>query len=265
MGLLAAHADAQFRPVEATPGEDYHIELGYRFWSPSPDILLGSGDLALLSQTGVDFVREFNIQDKRFNEFRTAVRGGKHKLRLSHLNIEYNQAAQLQRTVVFGGRTFTVNADATADLQWEMWRIGYEYDLYKASRGYFGVFGEMNFNHVVANLHATAAGSTVSSLTDEKAPVPAVGIVGRAYPHRNIAITAEYSGFKMPKFLAKKINADTNADVHVRDLDIYVTGSITRYLGIEGGYRTFTTSYLFDEDSGDLGLKGPYFGLLVRF
>jgi len=51
----------------------------------------------------------------------------------------------------------------------------------------------------------------------------------------------------------------------MKDLDIYVTGSITRYFGIQGGYRWLSADYEIDRDLGDLSMKGPYIGAMIRF
>jgi hypothetical protein len=264
--LVATSAEAQFRPPRPTPpGENFHVELGLMLWKPTPGIIIGSDALAVVSDAGVDFVNEFNIADKKFNEFRGVLKGGKNKLRVSHVDIVYNESARLQRAIVFGGRTFNVSADATADLEWDMWRIGYERDLVATSRGLFGFITEVNFNHVVANVKATDALTTVSSLTDEKVPVPAVGVIGRVYPHKNVSITAEFTGFKMPGFLAAKLFDRDDADAHIKDFDIYLTGSITRFLGIQGGYRSLSADYLIDDGNGDLEMKGPYIGGMIRF
>src|SRR5690349_14720080 len=85
--LIAPRADAQFRVSQLPPGENYHVELGLMFWKPSPGIIIGSDSLDALNPQGVDFVQEFNIEDKRFNEFRGVLRGGKNALRVSHVNM----------------------------------------------------------------------------------------------------------------------------------------------------------------------------------
>ena len=263
--FAASQADAQFRPEQPTPGEDYHVELGMMFWNPTPGIVVGSDSLRTVSATGVDFVQEFNIPTKRFKEFRGALRGGKSKLRFSHVDMTYNESAVLQRAIVVGGRTFNVAADATADLDWDLWRIGYEHDFVKTNRALLGFIAEVNFSHVVADLRASSQGVTAVSLTDEKVPFPALGVIARAYPHKNVGITFEWTGFKMPGFLADKLTDLNNGDAHMRDLDISVTGSITRYFGIQGGYRAMSADYILDSDTGDFEMKGPYFGAMVRF
>jgi hypothetical protein len=264
--FVSSQADAQFRPEPApAPGENFNVELAMMFWKPSPGIVIGSDSLSVVGSTGVDFVQEFNIQDKRFNDFRGVIRAGKTKLRVSHVKLAYNEAAVLQRAINISGRTFNVAANATADLEWDLWTIGYERDFVKTGRGLLGFIAEVNFNHVVADLSATSQGFTATSLTDEKVPFPALGLIGRVYPHKNVGITAEWTGFKMPGFIADKLTDTDNGDAHMKNFDIYVTGSITRFFGVQGGYRNLSADYLLDDDSGDLQMKGPYFGAMVRF
>ena len=265
--FAASQADAQFRAPEApAPGENFHVELALMFWKPTPGIVIGSDSLRAVNATGVDLVQQFGIEDKRFNEFRTVLQGGKSKVRISHVDMVYNEAATLQQAIVIGGRPFNIAADATADLDWELWKVGYEHDFVKTGRGFFGFIADMHFNHVVANLSATSQGFTAGSLTDKKVPFPALGVIGRVYPHKNVGVTAEWSGFKMPGFIADKLtDTGDGGDAHLKNFDVSVTGSITRYFGVQGGYRALTADYLLDTDSGDLEMKGFYFGGMVRF
>jgi hypothetical protein len=263
--LVSAQADAQFSVSEPASGENFNVELGLMFWKPSPGIVIGSDSLSTAGASGLDFVQEFGIKDKRFNEFRAVIRGGKSKLRLSHVKMLYDEAAVLQRAVVVGGRTFNVAANATAELEWDLWKIGYEKDFVKTDRALLGFIAEVNFNHVVANLAATSSGITASSLTDEKVPFPALGAIARVYPHKAVGITAEWTGFKMPGFIANKLTDTDNGAAHMKNFDISVTGSFTRYFGVQGGYRALSADYLLDDDSGDLEMTGPYFGAMIRF
>jgi hypothetical protein len=263
--LLAARADAQFRVADPAPGEQFHVELGLMFWNPTPGLQIQTGGLAALGESEVDFVQEFGIENERFNEFRAVLKAAKkHKIRVSHVLAEYNAAATLQRTIVFGGRTFPVSVPATADLQWRVWRFGYEWDFVANDRGVVGVVTELKFNQVSADLEAVGLGS---ELTEVSAPVPTIGALARVYPHKTFSLTAEFTGFKVPGFLAKKITdaIDDDADAKVFDLDLYGTVNFGSHVGAQLGYRSLTADYLFDEDAGDLELKGWYFGGLVRF
>jgi len=264
--FATSQANAQFRAPEApAPGENFHVELGLMLWKPTPGIVIGSSSLQAVNASGVDLVQQFGIADKRFNEFRAVLQGGKTKLRASHVDMVYNQAATLSQPVVIGGRPFNIAANATANLDWELWKVGYEHDFVKTGRGFFGFIGEVNFNHVVADLNATAQGLSASSLTDEKVPFPALGAIGRVYPHKNVAVTAEWTGFKMPAFIANRLTDTKNGAAHMKNFDVSVTGSITRFFGLQGGYRALSADYLLDSDTGDLEMKGLYFGGMIRF
>ena len=265
IGLFATQANAQFRRSDPAPGENFHIELGLMFWKPTPGIVIGSSSLSTVSGAGLDVVETLDIADKRFNEFRGVIKLGKNKLRVSHVNMTYNETNTLTQTIVVGGRPFSGSATATGDLQWELWRVGYEHDFVATDRGLFGIVTELNFNHVVADLSASASGFTSSSLTDEKVPFPALGVIGRVYPHKNVGVTVEWTGFKMPGFIANKLTDTDNGEAHMKDFDIYVTGSFTRYFGVQGGYRALTADYILDSDTGDFEMKGVYFGAMVRF
>jgi len=255
--LLAGRAEAQFAVSDPAPGEDYTVELGLMFWQPTPTLLIQTGALTQITGGEVDFVQEFGIENKRFTEFRIVARPGrKHKIRFSRVAMRYDEEAILQRTVTFGGRTFNIGAPATADLKWDLYRIGYEWDFVARDRGFVGVIAELKHNKVSADVAAAGFGSEFYEAT---APVPSVGVIGRGYPHPAVSITAEFSGFKLPDTISEEFEAK------LFDFDIYGTVSIGRHVGIQGGYRSVVAEYVVDDDTGDLKLKGLYFGGLVRF
>jgi hypothetical protein len=264
--LLSSRAEAQFRVADPASGEDFHVELGLMFWSPTPELIVQTGALAVLGTSGVDFVQEFGIEKTRFNEFRGVIKAGrKHKIRVSHVMMEYHESATLQRTIVFGGQVFPVSAPATADLEWRLWRLGYEWDFVARDRGLLGFITELKYNDVSAALAATGFGSSVTEVT---APIPTIGVIARAYPHKEVSITAEFTGFKMPGFIGNRISDAIEGDdfeAKMYDFDIYATLNFGRYVAVQGGYRSVTADYLVDQDSGDLKMKGFYWGGLVRF
>ena len=257
--LLVPQAEAQ------GPGENYHVEFGAMFWAPQPGIVILSGSVAPLTDAGVDFVKEFNLENERFTEFRGVLKGGKHKLRISRVPFKYEETATLQQDVVFAGRTFPAGTEVTADLSWDLWRYGYEYDFAKGDGGYIGFLAEVKQNNVTADLRLGSSPRSGASLTDINFAAPQLGIVGRGYPHRNISITAEFTGLKVPGFIRERFTDAEEFEAHFIDFDIYATVSITRFLGIQGGYRMLSVEYTEDAESGDLEMKGPYFGGVLRF
>jgi len=267
LGLLfSSPAYAQFRLPDPASGERFHVELGLMFWSPTPEILVQTGALAPLGEAGVDFVSEFGIEKTRFNEFRGVIKAGrKHKIRVSHVRMEYSESTTLQRTIVFGGQTFPVSVAASADLSWRLWRFGYEWDFVARDRGLLGLVTELKYNQVSAALSAAGFGS---ELTEVNAPIPTIGLIARGYLHEDVSITAEFTGFKVPGFIGERISDSLSGDdfeAKMYDFDLYGTINFGSHAAVQGGYRSVTADYLVDEDAGDLKMKGYYFGGLLRF
>ena len=223
------------------------------FWKPSPELTLSTDALAGSSVGDVDFVKEFGIEDKMFPEFRAAI-GRSHKFRLSYVKFEYAEDATIQRTFTFQGRTFTVGAPATADIKWDLWKFGYEWDFVSRERGFFGVIVDVKYNTIDASVDSPVLRSTATA--DVTAPVPTIGVIGRGYILPMVAITGEFTGLSL--------NRD-DFEAKFFDFDINGTVSFGRHLGAQAGYRSVDVHYLTDGDAGDLKMKGPYVGGVLRF
>ena len=240
---LAASADAQGSP------ENYHAEAGVMLWKPSPDMIITSGTLG----TPVDFVNTFAVEDKWFADVRVVLKPArKHKLRFSATPIKYESTQTLTQTIRFGGQTYAVGVPTTASLKWTLMRAGYEWDPIVTERGFAGLIFDLKYNKLNAELSAPL----VMEIYERKVPVPTIGGIWRGYVARSFAITAEFTGLKFD-------HGDLNAKLY--DLDIYGTANVGRNVGAQFGYRSVTVDYDSDTDTGDLKLKGPYIGALVRF
>jgi hypothetical protein len=245
--LIATTAHAQL------PAEDHVVELGVMFWKPSPELMLSTDDLTDAGVGRVDFVQEFGIEDKYFPEFRATI-GRSHKFRASFVTFSYDAETTINRTIRFEGRTFNVGVPAIADIKWNLYRFGYEWDFVSRERGFFGFIADLKYNKVVASIASPVL--TSPAATDTTAPVPTLGVIGRGYLAPAVSITGEFTGLS--------INRD-EFEGKFFDFDLYGTVSFGRHLGVQGGYRSVVVDYLVDEDSGELKMKGPYFGAVLRF
>ncbi len=231
-------------------------EFSVNFWMPTPEITIQSG--ALTGATGgtvtdIDFVDEFGIEDKSFPEFRFAV-GRSHKFRFGYVPIKYEADAIIQRRITFRGQTFNVGVPASTEIKWDLWRFGYEWDFVSMDKGYFGVVGELKYNKMEASITSPALTSTAA--TEQNAPVPTIGLAGRGYVHPKVAISSEFTGLKV-----------NSSEFEAKFADFDINGMVTfgRHIGVQGGYRSVTVDYVIDDDIGDLEMKGPYIGAVVKF
>src|SRR5215470_9423238 len=180
MLCLSSVASAQGSP------ENYGFEGGLIFWKPSPEIVLTSGTLG----TPVDFINTFAVEDKRFRSYRIVTKAGKHKVRFSKEDIKYDATAALPVTIRFQGQTYTVGVPTTAELDWHLTRIGYEYDLVSTARGFVGLVVDLNYNNMNAQLSAPGV---TTQIFERKITVPTVGGTARGYLGQYISFTGEWT------------------------------------------------------------------------
>ena len=237
-------------------GENYHVEIAGNLWFPAPDILISSESLGIIGST-IDFVEDLGIQKQTFKQLKVVLRPGvKHKFRFEYTPINYEATSTLRRTVVFNGQRFDVALPVASELKWDAYRFGYEWDFLYRDRWFVGMLLELKYTDIEATLANSLVGQ---EFVHAQAPIPAIGVIGRGYVAPNIAITAEFGGFKLPE----SIDEDYRANYF--DFDLYGTVNFSEHAGAQVGYRRLTVFYKIDDDEGDLKLKGLYFGGVLRF
>jgi hypothetical protein len=257
-GLSAAPARAQFASgtSDRATGETYHVEVGGYFWNPTPDIVIASESLPGIRGSQIDFVGDLGIEQTRFRQLKLVLRPAtKHKFRFEYTPISYDAVGSLTADVVFNGIRFPVTFPVATEFRWKAYRFGYEWDFLYRDRGFLGVVLEAKYTEVEATLSNLLA----TEFARARAPIPALGIIGRVYVVPNISITGEFSGIKLPE----SIDEDYRAKYF--DFDLYGTVNFTNNFGAQVGYRSFVVFYKVKGDEGDLSMKGLYFGGVARF
>jgi hypothetical protein len=180
--------------------------------------------------------------------------GLKHKFRFEYTPIKYEASAVLRRNLIFNGIQFPIAVPVQSEIEWRAYRFAYEYDFFYRDRGFVGLVLEAKYTHVEASL--TNAFDT--EFIRARAPIPALGVIGRGYVLPNVSITGEFTFFKVP-------DIDEDYGGHYYDFDLYGTVNFIENVGVQVGYRSFNVVYKVEQDGGDLQLRGLYFGGVVRF
>jgi hypothetical protein len=256
IGALFVCTLVVLNPTPAS-AQGHVVEAGVRFWKPSPELVLSTGGLTGVGLENVDFVEDFGLEDETFRQFKASI-GRNHKFRISKVSFHYDAEATIQKTIVFQGQVFTVGAPASTDIKWDLWTFGYEWDFISRDGGFLGLVADLKYNKVVASIESPALASVAD--TDVTAPIPTIGLIGRAYLGSAGSITTEFTGLSL-----SRDNDGDPFEGKFYDFDIYGTIHLGGQLGIEIGYRSVDAHYLVDGDSGDLKMKGPYFGGTLRF
>jgi hypothetical protein len=264
LGVVAAPvtAAAQYRPAMSMEGdavgEDYHIEAAYAWWNAEPSLIINSESLEIVG-TDIDLVGDLGIQKKRLGMFDVVLRPArKHKFKFQRTPIRYEtDGFPVQREFVFNGQRYRVGLPVTTSVDFTTYRFGYEYDFLYLRRGFLGALMDLKYTNVDVSL----ASPLISEFVTATAPIPTVGVVGRAYPIPNLAINGELTFFRTPSSLQEQL--DGNASY--TDFDINGTFNFTKNFGAKMGYRRTTVFYDIELDRGDLKFTGLYFGGVVRY
>ncbi len=251
LSMLMAMASPGMAQNEMPVGERFHLEFGTVWWQPSPALSIQTEAVRAGGVSDFDFAEEFNLASHRFSEFRGVVKlAAKHRVRVSYVPVRYENTVPLRRTLSFDDTLF--NGVATASVQWNLWRVGYEWDFIARDRAMIGLLADVKYNKVGAFVR----GGVLADGLEQKAPIPGLGAVGRFYVHPRVAVAGEFTALKLKA---------GDIDGKMLDFDVSGTANIFKSFGLVGGYRSVHADYVVDRDSGDLKLQGPYVGIVSRF
>jgi hypothetical protein len=260
--VAAAPARAQYRPRFVNNpyiGETFRVEAGVAWWNPSADMKItsaGSGALTGVPGTEIDAKTDLGFTDKRLPQFNVVLRPGEaHKFRFQYIPINYSASSQLVRNVDFNGQRYLAGLPVNSTLEWKAYRFGYEWDFLRRDQGFVGFITELKYT----DFNITLSTPLITEFVHEKAPIPALGGIGRVYLASNFSVTGELTAFK----LTSGINEEYQG--HYVDFDVYGTINFSKNVGVQGGYRTLNLGYLIKQDTGSFLLKGIYFGVVGRF
>lgn len=252
--LLLPSATFAQNHANAGVGEKYWIEFSATWWKPSLDGLVQSDKLGLIGSQ-IDFITDLGFENSKHQDVRLVLRPGrKHKFRFQYSPLEFTGDSVLTRDIAFAGQIYPVSLPVQSLLTWKVMRVGYEWDFFYRPRGFVGVLLEIRKTDLTAALDSFIASGSIAGT----APLPALGVVGRFYPIRNLAIHLEGSGLKLTDFSPEH-------SFRALDLEFSATYNVTRNVGVSAGWRRMNTNIRFDEDRGDLNFKGLWLGGVVRY
>jgi hypothetical protein len=174
---------------------------------------------------------------------------------MQYTPVRYEAETILTRPIVFNGVKFVTNIPVNSEFNWRVWRLGYEWDFLYRPRGFVGVLFDVRHTTMEAEISSII---TATEYTRARAPLPAIGVVGRAYVIPELAVNFEVSGFRLP-------DVDPKYQANYFDWDIYGTFNVNEHVGLQLGWRKVSTYLAIESDKGDLQIKGVWFGAALRY
>jgi hypothetical protein len=249
VALLILAPGALFAQAEYPPQESYGIRLEYREFRPtfSGDVRKGFGDT---EGTLVDVVDDLGIEDERTFEARGTLQFKPgHKLRGSYTPLDYRgDVESAARDFDYGSTEFQRFERVLTSFKGGYYSAAYEYDFLRGPKGFLGATLGAKMIDLDATLVSFEQGRREQDTL--RAPVPAIGLVTRAYAGR-VSVEGELSGMTLGD-RGTLVEFDFATRVHLSDR-----------LAASGGYRFLSIRAQDDRDFGDIQIRGWHFGLEI--
>lgn len=206
--------------------------------------------------TEVDFKTDFGLEDKNFPEGRfTWHTGPKSKIRLAFTQIQYSGDKIVERTIEFGGETYSIGTQVITDFDVTYLRLGWAWQFINIADGKlkFGTLLEAKGFWVDASLRAPNLNPPVEEAEKFAFGLPTIGLALDINPHKTVNVFAEVSGL-----FAGKYGYFFDAEVGVKIIPI-------KNLSIVGGYKILDIQAEDEPDFAKLKISGPFAGATLRF
>lgn len=247
--LLLAPGALVAQTPDYPPQERYGIRLEYREFRPtfSGDIRKGFGDD---EGTLVDVVDDLGIVDERTFEARGTLQFKPgHKLRGSYTPLDYSgDVDSAARDFDYGATEFQRFERVLTSFKGGYYSAAYEFDFLRGPKGFLGATLGAKVIDLDATLVAPEQGAREQDTL--RAPVPAVGLVTRAYAGR-VSVEGEVSGMTLGS-KGTLFEFDASGRIHLSDR-----------LAASGGYRYIYVKAEDGRDFGDIRIRGWHFGLEI--
>ncbi len=242
-----------FTPCFAFAQKDVTLEFEGRYW-----ITDLKGKIKVTEAhigTDIDFKRDLGIKDENFPEARlTWYTGSKSKIRLAYTQVGYEGDGNIERTIQFGGKTYTVGTLVVTDVDVKYLRLGWAWQFINIGKIIkLGTLLEGKGFWIKASLDAPNLSPPVKESKKFAFGLPTIGVALDINPYKMVNIFGEVSGIPAGSY------------GYVYDAEAGIKLIPIKFLSITGGYRIFDFKAKDDPDYGKLRVHGPFVGATLRF
>ena len=206
--------------------------------------------------TDIDFKADLGLKDEDFPDLRfTWYTGPKSKLRLAYAQVAYSGDKNIDRTIEFGGETYTVGTRVITDLDVKYLRLGWAWQFINIAKGKvkFGTLLEAKGILVDISLDAPNLPTPIKESEKFVGGLPTVGAALDINPHKVVNVFAEVSGI-----YAGKYGYFLDGEAGVKIIPI-------KNVSVVAGYRILDFKAEDDPDFAKLKISGPFLGATLRF
>ncbi|PKN51344.1 MAG: hypothetical protein CVU55_11945 [Deltaproteobacteria bacterium HGW-Deltaproteobacteria-13] len=183
---------------------------------------------------------------------------GDHEITLSYSQVNFSGAKNIEKNIIFDGKTYNASAYVESELKSSMIDLEYQYKLLNFKNILaglsIGIIGKVKYFDGEVRMRSTTTGSVNDDREDIHVPIPMIGVGAKIGLLANILeARAKFVGMGY----SGSFFYDAMADVAVTPFP---------FLNIHGGYRAMSLKI---DNVSDIYAKmdfyGPYAGLAISF
>jgi outer membrane protein len=236
------------------PLSSWAFEIGARgyYWFPSLDGTVKVDEAGIIG-TAINFDDDLGIEDENYPSAEVFIGAGKHHLSLAYTGIDYSGRKTLTKNIIFDGKTYTVNSLVTSSIEYQMIDFHYQYDFldFQDAPSSVSLGGVFQVKYLDGEVALKTTG--LDEKEDFTVPIPMVGLNLRLGILKNI-LEARVRGTGI-----------TYSGNTIYEIMADISWSPFPFVGIHGGYRTFSVDIDEDDVVFDYSMSGPYAGLTISF
>jgi hypothetical protein len=242
-----------FVSVGLAYAESEKFEAEARYWFTdleSKASVTSSG----VTGTDIDLKDDLGIGDENLLEARLAWNTGPNsKIKFAYTQVGYSGSKNVDKTITFEGKTYTVGTNVESDLDIQYLRLGWAWQFINLAEGKvkLGTLLDVKALMLEASLDAPSLGFSESA--DFAGALPTVGLVLDLNPIEKVNLFAEVSGL-------------TAGDYgYFIDTEFGIKLTPMKNFSFSAGYRIFDMKFENDPDYAELTISGPFIGGTLKF
>jgi len=241
-GLVSlAHADS----------EKFEAEARYWFTDLESKASVTSSGVA---GTDIDLKDDLGIGDENLPEARLIWHTGPNsKIRFAYTQVGYSGSKDIEQTITFEGKTYTVGTNVESDLDIQYLRLGWAWQFINLAQDKIklGTLVDVKALMLETSLDAPSLGFSESA--DFTGALPTVGLILDVNPVEKVNLFAEVSGLVAGDY-GYFIDAETGIKV-----------TPLKNFSVSAGYRIFDMKFENDPDYAELTISGPFISGSIKF
>src|SRR5437870_4265473 len=231
------------------PASAQVFEIEGRYWITRTDAQVRVERFGLA--TDIDLKKDLGVGDEGFPEGRVTFSHGGNRFRFAFTPIHYTGDHDVNRTIIFNGRTYTFGTRVISSIDVNYLRFSWNYFFLRTSRLRIGPM--LEGNGFLQDLSLKAPSLGIEQSENLSVGAPAIGVAVEYNPRGILHVQGEVAGISVGRY-----------GYFVRS-EAGVKLTPGRHVGITAGYRTFDLHADYQPDFVKLRIHGPFVGASLRF